>query len=356
MKRTIEELIAKRKAQQLRLKQTLDEIAGLVAHKGLLKKKNLAAKIGRLDDDLNALITAQDREWDAYVNNHATVVFKSLEWKIEKLEAEYSQVKTLLANFVNLERAIDRLIGRIDAAAPAPAASRHELSAAKEKLSVFQYADFERRFRGDETAVREKLQRYVPHFTGSGPILEIGCGRGEFLELLRQEGKSALGIDRSDSMLEHARAKGLDCHREDALAFLKTQPDASFAGIFSSQVIEHFPPDYLTKVVSESFRVLRPGAVIVLETINPLSLFAWSRIFLLDVTHQKPLHPEYMRYLTETAGFTRVEILFGEAPAGERLEEVSSAQESARALNANVDRLNDLLFAPVEYAVKGFKP
>ncbi len=154
-------------------------------------------------------------------------------------------------------------------------------------------------------------------------------------------------------MLEEARAKGLDCRKADALQFLKDRPAASLDGIFSSQVIEHFQPDYLRRVISECFRVLRPGALLLLETINPLSVFALSRIYFLDPTHRSPLHPEYMRYLLENSGFSAVEILYGAEPQAEKLEAIGPGESLARPFNGNVDRLNRLLFSACEYAVKG---
>jgi O-antigen chain-terminating methyltransferase len=157
-------------------------------------------------------------------------------------------------------------------------------------------------------------------------------------------------------MLEEARAQGLDCFKADALDFLQDRPAASLDGIFSSQVIEHFQPDYLRRFISAAFRALRPGAPLLLETVNPLSLFALSRIYFLDPTHQRPLHPEYMRYLLENSGFTAVEVTFSAEPEAEKLATVDPAAPQALPFNDNVDRLNRLLFSPSEYAVMGRKP
>jgi O-antigen chain-terminating methyltransferase len=282
------------------------------------------------------------------------MVFKSLQWKIEKLEAEYSHLKTLLVHFAQLENKLGRLLESITEN-PSPEAVA-ELRAVQEQLSPVQYADFEKRFRGRPEEIARRLAGYLPLFAPGGEVLDIGCGRGEFLALLLDGGRRPLGLDLSDSMLEEARARDLPCVKADALDFLKKRPDASLDGVFSSQVIEHLEADYLRRVVSECFRVLRPGAVLLLETINPLSLFALSRIYFLDPTHQRPLHPEYMRYLLESSGFNAVEILFGPEPDAEKLCEADPAAPLALPFNENVDRLNGLLFAPSEYAVKGLKP
>jgi 2-polyprenyl-3-methyl-5-hydroxy-6-metoxy-1,4-benzoquinol methylase len=355
MRRIIEELIAQRKEKQDRLKKTLERLADLIEKRGVLnrQKGKISQALSTLNTDLNELITLQDKEWDAYSNNHATMVFKSLHWKIEKLEAEYANVKSLLANFIQLEKSLQNLIEAIDKKRDEQTVNR--LKEIRSRLSVYQYSDFEQRFRGNEEEIKEKLKQYLPIFSDHDSILDIGCGRGEFVELLAEQGKTVKGIDISESMLKIAEEKGLPCRKHDALAFLKDQDAQCLGGIFSAQVIEHFPPEYLRDVVNESFRVLKNGSPILLETINPLCLFALSNIYFLDTTHQKPLHPEYMRYLLESSGFSQVEVLYPEALADERLEEITPEHPLARAFNTNVDKLNHLLFSSPNYAIKGVR-
>ncbi len=356
MRRVIEDLVEKRKTRQEELKTRLQDLAAAIDRPGFLARSGNKAResLARIQSALVDYVTAQDKEWDAYASNHSTTVFKSLQWKIEKLEAEYSNLKTLLVHFVQLENKLDRLLETI-AEKPSPEAVA-QLRSVKEQLSPIQYADFEKRFRGSSEEITARLAKYLPLFTAGGEVLDIGCGRGEFLALLRDSGRRPLGLDLSDSMLEEARERGLACFNADALQFLKERPGTSLDGIFSSQVIEHFEPEYLRRVIAECHRVLKPGAVLLLETINPLSLFALSRIYFLDPTHQRPLHPEYMRYLLENSGFSSVEILLGAEPDGEKLAEADPAAPWALPFNGNVDRLNRLLFSSCEYAIKGLKP
>lgn len=367
MRRIIEELVEKRKQKQAKLKKTCEEIGQLIEGRSFFsrlfsrsqKKRVISETFLQLNHDLNELITLQDKEWDAYANNHSTMVFKSLQWKIEKLEAEYSNVKTLLSNFIHLERSLERLIASIDDKTKADEKAKAEtltrLKRMKEQLSPYQYPDFEQRFRGDEQAVKEKLKKYLPIFAHANHIMDIGCGRGEFMELLQAEGKKTEGIDICESMLKIAREKGLNCTAGDALHYLEQQPAGSLGGIFSAQVIEHLEPDYLRELVLESFRVLQKNAPIVLETLNPLSLFALSNIYFLDVTHQKPLHPEFMRYLLEISGFSDVSIIYSEELVEEQLEGISPENHLAREFNTNIDKLNKLLYASPVYAVTGMK-
>lgn len=355
MKRLIEELISERQKIQKKCMDTLNEIGTLIQNQGRLKKtpSGIQDKFQALGENLSRWMTIQDKEWDAYSNNHATRVFKSLQGQMEKLQAEYGHLKTLLKKFASLERSLQDTIDRLDHRRESKTVD--QLKNIKEELSVIQYSDFEQRFRGDPERVRETLRTYVPFFADTDDIVDLGCGRGEFLELLREAGKNARGIDLSDSMLARGKEKGLTCRKSDILEFLKRQPDSSVGGIFSSQVIEHLPPDYLNRMVSQCFRVLKTGSPMVLETINPLSLFALSRIFFLDVTHRKPLHPEYMRYLLENSGFSRVEVHYTGALSDEKLEEIPPENPLARPFNTNVDKLNQVLFDAPHYAVTGTK-
>ena len=356
MRRKIEELVAQRKKQQNKLLDKLNQLGELLESRTFRKRKRGALKnqLRELGEEISQLITLQDREWDAYSNNHSTTVFKSLQWKIEKLEAEYANVKTLITNFITLESALKKLIQSIGD--KTDQSTLDHLQELKKQLSPYQYSDFETRFRGDEATVKKKLERYLPYFEACSHILDIGCGRGEFVELLGKAGKEAEGIDSSSSMLTVAQEKGLsNCYKKDALSYLKDKPDQSLGGIFSAQVIEHFAPDYLREVILECQRVLKPGSPLLLETINPSSLFAIAHIFSLDITHQKPLHPEYMRYLLESSGFSQVEIIFLDELEDEKLVTLDPQHELARQFNTNVDKLNQLLYSAPTYAVHGLR-
>ena len=356
MRRTIEERIENRKKHQEKLKDTLTRLGDLLAGRLRGRNRRLATELmEELYSDISGLVTAQDREWDAYSNNHASRVFSSLHWKIDTLEAEYANVRALVTGFLHLEQSLKNLIERIDNAGEVTPEDRGKLEAARERLTTFRYSDFEARFRGSRESVSAQLGRYVEQFAPVDDILDLGCGRGEFVSMLLKAGKSAEGVDLSRTMLDAATEQGLPCRRADLLKELRARPESSLGGLFSSQVIEHLPSDYLKNMVEECGRVLRPGGILIMETVNPLSLFALSRIFFLDVTHNKPLHPDFMRYLLENRGFHPVEILYGDPPPGEALEEISPDHESARAWNSNVDKLNTLLYGPSVYAVKGVR-
>ncbi|MEN8223073.1 MAG: class I SAM-dependent methyltransferase [Acidobacteriota bacterium] len=355
MRRVIEESVEKRKKAQSEVDKVLNELGELLENSTFLRrnKNKIREKLSLFSEKIQELITLQDREWDNLSNNHYNGIFNSLQAQIDKLDAKYSNIRTLLKNFSDLELSLNKLANSVEKGGKDPEINKIENI--KAGISPYQYSDFEKRFRGSEEKISDNLKKYIPYFKDSSKVLDIGCGRGEFISLLKNEGINAEGIDISDSMLKEAEEKGLKCVKGDALEYLKEKKDGSLGGIFASQVIEHFEPEYLKETIRESYRVLIPGSPLILETINPLSLFALTNIYFLDITHQKPLHPEFMRYMLESTGFSKVDIMYSDPLKDYFLEDISPENEMARAFNANVDKLNKALFNSPDYAAFGIK-
>jgi O-antigen chain-terminating methyltransferase len=356
MKRTLEKLAAEREEIDKAFSRKLDEIKRtlpLLAEKRTLLKKaspaadRLLSQLAELAELQKALADARDREWDALGSNHVGMIFQSLEWRVDKLAAEHEDVQVLMKKLRGLREVLDRLLAALEEKnLPAPKDVRNVL----EPLEDWRYAGFESRFRGSPQAVKKQLEAYVPYLPKRGRILDLGCGRGEFLDLLRENGLDGAGIDLNSLMVEACRDRGLRCEKGDLLEKLAAEPDGSLAGIFSSQVIEHLTPVQVRKLVELARRKLEPGGVLILETINPLSVFALVQIFNLDPTHQKPVHPQGLKFLLEDAGFEDVEIRYSAALEKERLRDLPPADDRTVVLNENFDRLNDLLYAPAQYA------
>jgi SAM-dependent methyltransferase len=227
-------------------------------------------------------------------------------------------------------------------------------SATHGRFGAWKYVGFEDRFRGSRDEIRRRLEAYVPVFDGATDVLDIGCGRGEFLNLLREHGIGARGLDLNHEMVEVCRAQGLEAVEGDALGYLRTLPDQSLGGLFAAQVAEHLEPDYLLELLEEAFVKLRPGSAIVLETINVASWFAFFSSYIRDITHVRPLHPDTLSYLLTAHGFQEVSVRYS-APSPDRDKLVRVAGEGIveDALNANADKLNALLFTDMDYAAIG---
>jgi 2-polyprenyl-3-methyl-5-hydroxy-6-metoxy-1,4-benzoquinol methylase len=225
--------------------------------------------------------------------------------------------------------------------------------------SPIDYVGFERRFRGDASEVQEiTRERYLELLRDHGPVLDVGCGKGELVEALIGAGVRATGIDLDAAMVDEARARGLDVHVADLNDFLATQPAQSFGSIISTQVAEHLQMADLVRFLELSASRLRPGGLFVAETPNPTSLIVLGTHFLLDPTHVRPIHPGLMVYLCECAGFRSVDLRFY-APAAQyhlTLLEESSRTPWAAEINANFTRINDVLFGPQDYAVVAQMP
>ena len=162
-------------------------------------------------------------------------------------------------------------------------------------------------------------------------------------------------------MVEICRAQGLDVEQGDALTYLRQQKDGQIGGLVAIQVVEHFDPAYLLRVLETAYHKMRPGAPLVLETINPACWMAFFETYIRDLTHQRPLHPDTLRYLVEASGFSAVDVQFRQ-PVGEgdRLGRVTTAPSGgdemskvAAVINDHADKLNARLFSSMDYAVIG---
>jgi SAM-dependent methyltransferase len=231
-------------------------------------------------------------------------------------------------------------------------------------LDAYKYVGFEDQFRGSQAVIRERQESYIPFFASCpGEVLDIGCGRGEFIDLLNGQGIAARGIDLNHEMAELCRARGLNVTEADAVAYLLTLPEASLGGIFAAQVVEHLEPSYLLHLLDLAFARLRPGGTLVLETLNPACWTAFFESYIRDITHRWPLHPETLKYLVTASGFTRASIEFrSPVPPQDRLQPLAlpagadaAAAELVEAFNANVEKLNARIFTFMDYAVIGAK-
>ena len=263
---------------------------------------------------------------------------------------------------------IKREVARLANAPAAAAAGAPPTAPVASDLETHKYVGFEDQFRGSAELIRQRVADYATVFSGASDVLDVGCGRGEFLALLREQGVSARGIDLNPAMVDVCREQGLDAHHVDALSYLRAQPDGSLGGLFAAQVIEHLEPSYLTALLDAAFDKLRSGAPIVLETINPRCWFAFFESYIRDLTHVRPVHPDTLKYLLVATGFQHVEIRYrAPYPEAEKLQAIPSMPPAAAAanavlaesidtLNANVEKINRLLFTYLDYAAVARRP
>lgn len=308
---------------------------------------DLADSTAALLETVNALSDARDKEWDALGNNHLSGLVQGLEGRIERLAAASEDAASLSRTFVLLQDQLGRLLATLqEKRLPTPV----EVGEVLEPIRDWRYTRFENRHRGSREEIRGQLERYVAYFKAGGEILDLGCGRGEFLELLRDRGFRGAGVDLNAQMVEACRGKGLRAEQADLLDALAGRADASLDGIFSAQVIEHLPAAVLERLIELAQAKLAPGGTLILETINPTSVYALVHAFFADLSHRFPVHPETLRFLLDAAGFEPTEIVYSGRIESERLGPLPGTDAAALAHNQNIDKLNRLLFGAPNYA------
>ena len=207
------------------------------------------------------------------------------------------------------------------------------------------YAALEERFRGTRDEIKERFREYLPYVQENAPVIDLACGRGEWLELLAENGIEARGVDSNSLQAVQCRARGLDVSEQDLFAFLKDTADSSAGAITGFHIIEHLSFNALVALLDEVMRVLRPGGVVIFETPNPENLVVGSNYFYLDPTHRHPLPTDLMEFLFKNRGFRQIEILPLHPWEGGR---VAGEGELA-------ERFNAYIYGPMDYAVVGRK-
>jgi O-antigen chain-terminating methyltransferase len=230
-----------------------------------------------------------------------------------------------------------------------------ELGAGHERL----YEDLEDAFRGTAEAVRAKVAPYLDDIaaaTGDGPVVDVGCGRGEWLALLAEAGVAAYGVDTNEVVVERCRAAGLDVRTGDALAHLREVEPGSVRAVTSFHVVEHLSLDTLVGLIDAALVALQPGGVLVLETPNPTNLNVGAASFYLDPTHLKPLHPQFLEFLVRQRGFAEVKGRYLNPEGGPELTvddlAIGGTRERAQQL---VDRINWALGGPLDFGIVATK-
>jgi O-antigen chain-terminating methyltransferase len=220
-------------------------------------------------------------------------------------------------------------------------------------------------FRGSEQEIQHRLDRYLPDIQDSAPVLDLGCGRGELLLLLREAGVKATGVEGDAALVEAAKRRGLEAIHGDVLDVLKKQDAETWGAVTAIHLFEHLRPAALAAVLAEIRRVLRPQGVLIAECPNPHSVRVGASLYWQDPTHQRPLLPETLELMMRAAGFRldRREMLHP-FPADQLLAddeggtgavtdpEISLLAERVDRLR---DRLDEILHGPRDFAVWAIK-
>lgn len=223
------------------------------------------------------------------------------------------------------------------------------------------YLEFENQFRGREEDIKKKLADvYLPIVKDkvSEPIIDIGCGRGELVEILSENGYKVTGIDLNDQMVQYCLEKKLNVHYADATEYLENIEDESVGTIFTLHVLEHLSPLQIMDLLKLCYRKLKKGGLMIMETPNPECLYTLAYGFTIDLTHKRMLHPYTMQFIFDEIGFSekRVKHL---SPVEEKVilktitenEQTIISKADISTINQNTAKINNLLFSYQDYAI-----
>jgi 2-polyprenyl-3-methyl-5-hydroxy-6-metoxy-1,4-benzoquinol methylase len=285
-------------------------------------------RVTLLDQSFRELARQQHASFTDALERNSLDVQKRLWRDLEEIRGQYEKL-------IHHEL---KLIRQKSAAASAPvaaAASAH----APVAIDWFRFADV---FRGSEERIRAHQKMYAAKFAGATEILDLGCGRGEFLEVAREAGIAVRGIDQSEENIAICKAKGLAVECADLFEYLDAQADRSVGGVYCSQVVEHLAPERLPDLVNLLAKKMARGALVAIETPNPECLAIFATHFYLDPTHTRPIPPALLRFYLEEAGFVNLEV-----------ERLSPAVETMPALAELPATVRESFFGGLDYAIFG---
>ena len=253
----------------------------------------------------------------------------------------------LVANMERVKLDYERLIHtelRLIRQRGLPAIGAQPAAGKAEETAPFDATRFAERFRGDEQTVKNGQRFYMERFAGKRAVLDIGCGRGEFLELMREAGIPAAGIDLNAEYVAACREKGLEARAADLFAYLEELPEESLDGIFCAQVVEHLAPARLPGMIRLCASRLERGGIIAIETPNPECLAIFATYFYLDPTHVRPVPRQLVEFYFAENGLGVVEF-----------RTLSPAVATAPALASLPEDVREALFGGLDYAIIGRK-
>ncbi len=338
------------------IQQAADELAGS-AENLFKRQKDLEADVSGLGsraEELGKGLSGLENRMEERFNEtdeRLSRAFSELEEFKESLKEELASHRRLVHEHRHT------LSKFLEAAGPAArgepdAVEKDALMDERDHFLDGMYEAFEDRFRGSRETVRQRLSVYLPvvskNFnTNEIYVLDIGCGRGEWLECLEKSGIRAKGIDINRLAVSQCLEYGLDAEEAEALEFLKASPEGSFQAVTGFHIIEHMPFEQLIGLTDEIYRVLSPGGVMVFETPNPVNILVGANDFHRDPSHVKPVHPDTARFAAEYRGFVQTCIKL--------LKDEGAKRSFADYDSWPFDSIENYVDIPRDYALIGFK-
>jgi len=310
-------------------------------------KDPVGALAEALDDDVIYDPTSHKRIVGPFITLGRRILISLLRWWMAAITDRQERINRLLAATFDVEGQLAPRFGERLARLEREWQQRKEHEVAANMHSVY----FQARFGGDEPVIREQSEAFIDLFAGRDRVLDLGCGRGIFLELLKDKGIGGYGIDLDPKMVSQARERGFEAFEQDALAHIESLPAKSIDGVYARHIAEHVLPGDLVAMLRALRRALQPGSPVVFVTPNVSNLSVGAHTFWMDPSHLRPIPPDLFKFYLEVEGFRGVGVRTFQ-PSDQRLSEEFS---DARARD-NARLLNQTLFGDRDYAVVGFQP
>ena len=311
--------------------RSIADLQSSFQHRVTLMDAHYREKVQEQHTDFEGALARQHDEFERVLDRIAGDVQQRFWSDLDKLRLE---VDAIIHSELRVARQRTALVRKAEAV----------VESAPPEVSSVDWLKFADRFRGSEESVRERQKIYADRFRGSRNVLDLGCGRGELLEVLKEAGVPARGIDLSEESIALCRMRGVEAEQADLFTYLSELPDSHLGGVVSCQVVEHLPPGRLPELVRLAHAKMRKGALLAIETPNPECLAIFATHFYLDPTHQRPIPPPLLAFYMEEAGFGRIQV-----------ERLSPAIETIPAVASLPVAFREQFFGGMDYAIFGWK-
>ncbi len=345
----LEELAEGRVEKLVTQSRKLEQLESLTNQR-VEQLENLSLRIEHMGD-----MPGRVENLEENIRNNNVLIKKHESALTDDFEQQKKSLENFSVAFSNLKSEIKQMQPAVGSEKKEDNVEKHEgvttvVSESDQYLSI-DYFDFENRFRGSREHVKQVQEIYLPYFKKCKNVLDLGCGRGEFVELLQENGIGVKGVDLYSPYVEYCKLQNLPVEQGDALAYLRGQERVD--GIFLGQVVEHLSTAQTIELCRIAYDKLEVGGYLIMETPNPTSLAIYTESFYMDPSHNRPIHPKTLQYITEKQGFSQVQILFTESS---RLpydipKLAEHGEGRTHEFDLAMERVADLLFGSQDYAI-----
>ena len=314
--------------------QFLRNVADLQAafqHRVTLMDANYRDQVKAQHADFSEQIKTQHADFERVMRRQSEEIHQRFWEELARVRMEYERMIHAELRLLRQRASLTHAVEQVSHSAPP-------------EFANVDWLKFAEKFRGSEDAIRARQRMYASRFREHAPVLDIGCGRGEMLQVFREAGLAARGVDSNADSIALCHANGLDAERADVFTYLNALPDASLGGVVCCQVVEHLPPALLPDLIRLFHAKLRAGGLVAIETPNPECLAIFATHFYVDPTHRHPIPPALASFYLEEAGFGQIEI-----------ERLSPAIESMPSLAELPEAFRKEFFGSLDYAAFGVK-